>query len=196
MKYEAIIFDLDGTVLDTICDLCDAVNFALEKYGLPLITLDNARTYIGNGVAMLVKRAIGYEHDDFDAILNLFKSRYAEILDNKTKPYDGVYDILDYCKSQNIKMAIVSNKIQFALDKLFNKFFNEYVDVVIGDREGLKRKPNPEPILKACELLGVNYKNILYVGDSEVDILTVNNVGCHGAYVSYGFRTIDIMPQL
>lgn len=195
MKYEAVIFDLDGTILDTIEDLCDSVNFALSKYDLPSISLSQAKSYIGSGVGMLVKRSIGFEHPEFDNILKSFKERYAKILDNKTKPFDGVYDIFKYCKVSGIKMAIVSNKIQSALDKLCDKFFSEYVDIVIGECDNLRRKPYPDSILKACELLKVDSKHILYVGDSEVDIKTVENVGCDGAYVSYGFRSKETLLE-
>ena len=121
--------------------------------------------------------------------------RYCVILANKTKPYPGIYDIMDYCKNENIKMAVVSNKKQEPLDILCEKFFSEYIDVVIGDCKTLPRKPNPDSVLEACKRLNVNYENVLYVGDSDVDIKTVNNVGCHGAYVSYGFRKKEVLVE-
>ena len=189
MKYEAIVFDLDGTVLDTIEDLCDAVNYAMDCYNLAHITIAQTKSFLGWGIKHLVTKAVGCQRDDIDEILSCFKNKYDQICDNKTRPFDGIYDVLAYCKENNIKCAIASNKIQSAVDILCDKWFGKYMSVFVGEGDGRLRKPEPDIVNHACKLLGVNPKNILYVGDSEVDITTVNNIGCSGAYVSYGFRT-------
>lgn len=195
MKYEAIVFDLDGTVLDTIEDLCDAVNYAMNKYNLPEITIAQTKSYLGWGIKTLVNKSIGYEREDSDEILACFKSKYDEICDHKTRPFDGIYEILSYCKENNIKCAIASNKIQSAVDILCDKWFGKYMNVFVGEGDGRLRKPEPDIVLHACKLLDVNPNNILYVGDSEVDITTVNNLGCSGAFVSYGFRTKEQLEE-
>lgn len=195
MKYEAIVFDLDGTVLDTIEDLNDAVNYTMKSYDLPTITINQTKSYLGWGIRHLIAKAIGYERLDFEEILACFKNKYDEICDNKTRPFDGIYDVLSYCKENNIKAAIASNKIQSAVDILGAKWFKDYMDVFVGEGEGRKRKPEPDIVLHACHLLNVDVENILYVGDSEVDINTVNNLGCSGAYVSYGFRTKEELQK-
>jgi phosphoglycolate phosphatase len=189
MRYEAIVFDLDGTVLDTIEDLCDAVNYAMDKYNLSNITIAQTKSYLGWGIRHLVFKAIGYERSDFEEILSCFKNKYDEICDNKTRPFDGIYELLSYCKENNIKCAIASNKIQSAVDILCEKWFGKYMSIFVGEGDGRLRKPEPDIVNHACKLLEVNPKNILYVGDSEVDITTVSNIGCSGAFVSYGFRT-------
>ncbi len=195
MKYEAIVFDLDGTVLDTIEDLNDAVNYAMKSYNLPGITIPQTKSYLGWGIRHLIAKAIGHDRLDFEDILACFKHKYDEICDNKTRPFEGIYDVLSYCKENNIKCAIASNKIQSAVDILGIKWFKDYMDVFVGEGDGRKRKPEPDIVLHACNLLNVNVDNILYVGDSEVDIKTVNNLGCDGAYVSYGFRTKEELQK-
>ena len=196
MKYEAIVFDLDGTVLDTIEDLCDAVNYAMNKYNLPNITIAQTKSYLGWGIKHLITKSIGYSRDDFDEILACFKNKYDEICDNKTRPFEGVYELLAYCKDNNIKCAIASNKIQSAVDILCDKWFGKYMNVFVGEGDGRLRKPEPDIVNQACKLLGVNPLNILYVGDSEVDVTTVNNIGCSGAFVSYGFRTKEQLQEV
>jgi phosphoglycolate phosphatase len=167
----------------------------MSAYNLPNITISQTKSYLGWGIRHLIKKAVGYDRVDFEEILACFKNKYDEICDNKTRPFAGIYDVLSYCKENKIKCAIASNKIQSAVDILGIKWFKDYMDVFVGEGDGRKRKPEPDIVLHACNLLNVNVDNILYVGDSEVDIKTVNNLGCDGAYVSYGFRTKEELQK-
>lgn len=187
MKYEAVLFDLDGTLLDTLKDLNAACNYALNFYGYPSTSLEETRLFIGNGIRKLVERSLKGKIEKLDEVLAGFQKYYKQNYNVYTKLYDGVIDILAYCKEKRIPCAIVSNKNQEILSMLYEAYFKEYISVCIGDSKDVVRKPDTQGIELACKRLGVASPNILYVGDSCVDAMTIQNVGCDGILVSYGF---------
>ena len=187
---EAVIFDLDGTLLDTLEDLTDAVNMALEKYGLPQRSMEEVRRFVGNGLRNLMTQAVedGEKNPRFEEIFTFFREYYKNNCNHKTSPYDGVLELLKELKARGIQMAIVSNKIDAGVKELNEKFFAEYIDVAIGEREGIKRKPAPDSVNEVLHILGVEKGHILYVGDSDVDIQTADNADVRCVCVSWGFR--------
>ena len=187
---EAVIFDLDGTLLDTLGDLTDAVNMALEKYGLPLRTTEEVCSFVGNGLRNLMTQAVedGEAHPRFEEIFVFFREYYKNNCNHKTSPYEGVIELMKELKARGIQMAIVSNKIDAGVKELNEKFFAEYIEVAIGEREGIGRKPEPDSLNEAIRLLGVEREHALYVGDSDVDIQTASNAGVRCVSVSWGFR--------
>lgn len=187
---EAIIFDLDGTLLDTLGDLTDAVNTALEKYGLPLRSLEEVRNFVGNGLRNLMTQAVenGEAYPMFEELFTFFREYYKNNCNHKTAPYQDVLELLKELKARDIKMAIVSNKIDAGVKELNEKFFAEYIDVAIGEREGIGRKPAPDSLNEVLRLLDVEKEHALYVGDSDVDIQTADNADVRCISVSWGFR--------
>ena len=190
MKYEAVIFDLDGTLLDTLEDLCDSTNFALANYGYPARKLSEIRSFLGNGIGKLIERALpdGTSNSDYNAVLEMFKTHYAVNCNNKTKAYAGIYPLLNALKVRNVKMAVVSNKVDSAVKALCERYFSGYFEIAVGEREGIRRKPEPDSVLEAINALGVKKKSSVYIGDSEVDIETSKNAGIEFIAVSWGFR--------
>ena len=189
-KYKTVIFDLDGTLLDTLEDLCDSTNFALASYGYPQRTLDEVRSFVGNGIGKLIERALpgGLENADYNAVLACFKAHYGENCNNKTKAYDGIYRLLEVLKAHNMKMAVVSNKVDGAVKELCTRYFSGYFEVAIGEREGIRRKPAPDSVFAAMEMLGAERESTVYIGDSEVDVQTAKNADIDLIAVSWGFR--------
>ena len=179
MDKKLVIFDLDGTLLNTLDDLTYSTNFALEQLGYEPKTLKQVRSYVGNGVVKLIERAIpnGKKNPKFDICLSLFKSHYEQNMYNKTKPYEGIIELLAYLKSKGIKVAVVSNKFDAAVKELCKKYFSGFVDIAVGEDEanGINKKPAPDSVYKVLEYFGVTQDNAIYVGDSEVDIKTAIN---------------------
>lgn len=189
--YEAVVFDLDGTLLNTLDDLRDSVNYALAKKNYPLRTIDEVRSFVGNGVEKLVLRAVpeGTSNEDAMETLAIFKEHYKENSQNKTKPYEGIMELLKELKDKEFKMAIVSNKFNDAVKDLNKEFFSEYIEFAYGECETIRKKPNPDAVFKALEDLMVEKHQAVYVGDSDVDIQTAENSGLDCISVSWGFRT-------
>ncbi len=194
-KYDTIIFDLDGTTLDTLADLADSVNHALSQCGYPQRTYAEIRSFVGNGVANLMARAIpgGYDDPQFDSCFAAFRAHYELNMNNKTGPYAGIPELLEELKTRGYKMAIVSNKIDSAVKQLNEQFYNRYIQVAIGETENLQRKPAPDSVFKALEELGSVASNAVYVGDSEVDVQTARNAGMPCIAVTWGFRDKDVL---
>lgn len=187
---EAVIFDLDGTLLDTLEDLTDAVNAAMEKYNQPVCTIEEVRSYVGNGLRNLMLQAIpqGEENPMFEEIFAFFREYYQQHCNIKTAPYEGILELMKELKGRGIKMAIVSNKIDAGVKKLNEKYFAEYVDVALGEREGIRRKPAPDSVNEVLRILEVEKEHALYVGDSDVDIRTAQNADIRCVSVTWGFR--------
>ena len=187
---EAVIFDLDGTLLNTLYDLTDAVNWALEKYGQPKRSLEEVRAFVGNGLRNLMTQAVpdGEENPVFESLFEFFREYYKSHCNVKTMPYDGILDLMKELKGRGVKMAIVSNKIDAGVKELNAIHFAEYVDVAIGEREGIGRKPEPDSVNEALRLLDVKKEHAVYVGDSDVDIQTAKNAEIRCISVSWGFR--------
>lgn len=191
MKASACIFDLDGTILDTLQDLANSVNFALSQKGYPQRTTDEVRSFVGNGIPMLIKRAVpkGTAEKDFDETLVAFKEHYAVHLNDNTKPYDGIVELLKALSSNGIKTAVVTNKAHLAAEELTKQFFGNLIDITIGQKDGVPVKPDPASLNEALQSLGVSAENAVFVGDSDVDVFTAHNgkIKCIG--VTWGFRS-------
>jgi len=195
MKFDSVIFDLDGTLLNTLDDLCDSVNFALSAYSFPERSLLEVRSFVGNGIANLIKRALpeGASGEDFDKVFSAFKEHYKDNSDNKTAPYPGVLELLSRLKREGVSIAVVSNKADFAVQTLVAKHFGSLIDFATGEVDGIARKPDPALALMAAERLSA--KNPVYVGDSEVDVETCRNAHMSGVFVTWGFRCAEELSR-
>ncbi len=193
----AMIFDLDGTLLDTLEDLKDALNHALTAHGYPGRTLDETRRFVGNGIRNLVARGVpaGTAEDDIDAVFEIFKPYYQAHCLDKTKPYEGILALLERLKEERYPVAVVSNKADGAVQTLCERFFPGLVDFAVGERENVRRKPAPDSVFAALEALKVTKSQAVYVGDSEVDLETARNAGLPCVSVTWGFRTEDVLAD-
>ena len=188
MKYKAIIFDCDGTLLNTIKDLTNAVNYALEKTGFQPQTESDTLKMVGNGIKALVERALPKSGKYLmEKALDYFKQYYGQHFADYTSPYNGILDLLDRLKESGYKTALVSNKNRIFLEKLFNKYFINKIDFYLGESENLMPKPAPDMVEYALKKLIVDKKDAVYVGDSKVDIKTAENSGIDGIFVTWGF---------
>ena len=189
-KINTVIFDMDGTTLDTLIDLAGAVNYVLKRYNMPTHELNEYRQFFGNGIKYAFKCAVpkGTSLEVVDEMLPTFKSYYdIHCLDN-TRPYDGILELMKVLKEHHYKIAIVSNKIDSAVQELHKRFFKDYVDVAIGEKPGINRKPAPDMVLEALKKLDSTQKEAVYVGDSEVDYQTAVNSNLSCILVLWGFR--------
>lgn len=189
--YNAVVFDLDGTLLDTLDDLWAAVNAALKKFSLPLRTREEVRGFVGNGIVKLMERAVGQvEKEVFDGALAEFKSFYGEHCEDKTKPYEGVIELLTILKANGIRTAVVSNKADFAVKKLAEGYFEGLLEYAVGENEeaGIRKKPAPDSLLAVMQSMGAGTSSTVYIGDSEVDIQTAKNAGVDCISVTWGFK--------
>ena len=191
MKFQAVIFDLDGTLLDTLGDLAAAVNYALAAHGFPSRTKDEGREFVGNGIGNLIARSVpsGTDEPTTAACLADFRTYYAAHMMVHTAPYPGVIPMLDRLCAAGVAVGVVSNKIDFAVKELCAHYFGDRVAVAIGECEGLRRKPAPDTVHKALAELGVTAEQAVYVGDSDVDIRTAENSGMPCISVDWGFRS-------
>ena len=192
---KALIFDLDGTLLNTIADLHTSTNFALKKFGYPERTLEEVRKFVGNGLRMLIKRALPCQADDnlISAVLSEMKAHYADHCHDATVPYEGILDLLKYGTATGIPMAVVSNKADPMVKILCDHFFREHITVAMGDQPNYPRKPAPDMVHVAMERLGVT--EAYYVGDSDVDVQTAHNSGLPCIACSWGFRSKECLQE-
>lgn len=190
MRYKAVICDLDGTLLNTLEDLMDSVNYGLLLHGKPKISLEQTRRYVGNGVAKLIERAVpqGTTKEEEAEILAKFKSYYDKHSKDKTMPYEGILDMLKTLKANGMKLAIVSNKINSAVGPLAEEYFEGLIDVAIGETKEVPKKPAPDMIYKALSELGIEKQDAVFIGDSDVDVETGINSGVDMITVLWGFR--------
>ena len=210
MKYKAIVFDMDGTLLDTLEDLYISLNFALEDCGYARRSKDEIQSFIGEGVAVLIARAMPdclkqdidkdkTKADEFLAcckrVGESFRAFYIEHGEDNTKPYDGILDLLKKLKASGIKTAVVSNKVQEAVEKLNDGLFAGLIDVAVGDREGVRLKPHPDMLLDALSQLGVNKDDAVFVGDGDTDIMAAKSAGLKCISVCYGYRTQEFLKE-
>ena len=191
MKYDTLIFDLDGTLLDTLDDLTDSLNFSMRECGYPQRTKDEVRRFVGNGIGRLVALSVpeGTSRDGLNKALLAFQSHYILNCAHKTKPYDGITEMLETARSKGFRTAIVSNKIDTAVKALSKRYFGGLIDVAIGERQNVRRKPYPDMVITAIQELKAEAERTIYVGDSEVDIATAQNAALPCISVSWGFRT-------
>lgn len=197
MKYITIIWDLDGTLMDTLKDLYLAVNHALKTYGEPPRTIDEVRQFVGNGVRNLMIRAIpqGEQNPHFDEIFAEFKAYYVIHCQDNTCLYPGIADALRQLKDLGITMAVVSNKLQAGVDELFQAYFKDTMQIGVGERIGTPRKPAPDMVDIALRELGVSKDSAVYIGDSDVDIMTARNASLPCISVLWGFRDKEFLIQ-
>lgn len=189
---KTVIFDLDGTLLNTLEDLADSTNYALSKFGYPTRTIEEVRQFVGNGVAKLIERAIpeGKNNPNFEKCLAIFKENYAQNMYNKTAPYNGIIEMLSNLKSKGIKIAVVSNKFDLAVKELCKKYFEGFIDFAAGENEaqGIKKKPAPDTVISVLNEFNFAPEDAVYVGDSDVDIMTAKNSKMPCISVTWGFR--------
>lgn len=190
MRYMLAIFDLDGTILNTLEDLADSVNAALEQTGYPRRTIEEVRRFVGNGIRKLMERAVpqGTEKEDIDRVHREFTEYYKVHCTDKTRPYDGIWELLMTLREQGCKTAVVSNKADYGVQKLCSRYFEGLFDVAVGEREGILRKPAPDSVNEVLRKLQVRREDAVYIGDSDVDIETAQNAGMDHIIVNWGFR--------
>lgn len=189
-KYKLVIFDLDGTVLNTLDDLTYSVAYALSKAGYPTRTKEEVRSFVGNGIHKLIERAVpsNTSEESIELVYNIFKQHYELHCTDNTAPYDGITELLKKLRKCDLKTAVISNKADFAVKKLCDKYFPELFELTVGERTGIAKKPSPDSVNEALRTLKIPHEATIYVGDSEVDILTAKNAGIACISVSWGFK--------
>lgn len=195
--YDAVVFDLDGTLLDTLDDLTASANAAAAFCGVPAHTRDEIRSYVGNGIRKLIERMLPEERRDelFDMAYTRFREHYADHCMDATEPYPGIISLLDWLKKSGYRTAIVSNKADFAVKKLHQVYFHDLIDLAAGEQEGIQKKPEPDMVYHILEQLQIPADRALYVGDSDVDIRTAANAGMDAVIVTWGFREKDFLQR-
>ena len=197
MKYNTVIFDLDGTLLNTLDDLRDSLNEILIKNSYLPQTLEDTRRFVGNGVWNLVRRSLPSSCSDQEVtkIMEEFKSHYKKNMQNKTRPYNGIMELLLDLNRFNYKVAIVSNKYDAAVKELAQTYFGNLIPVAIGETTEIKRKPAPDSIFTAVQELGSSLESTIMVGDSETDVQTAKNAGIPCIGVTWGFRCREVLRE-
>ena len=203
--FNVYVFDLDGTLLDTLQDLANSVNYALRQHGMPEHSIDDIRRFVGNGVRLLMERAVpdGARNPQFEAAFATFRQYYMQHSLDTTRPYDGIPELIHELKNRGCQMAVVSNKMMAATQELVHHFFPD-IPVAIGEHEaaGIRKKPAPDTVYEALRQLGIIHhpssiihhpSDIVYVGDSDVDIETARNSGLPCISVLWGFRSRDFL---
>ena len=195
--YKTYIFDLDGTLLNTLGDLAASTNYALRQYGMPEHTIDDVRRFVGNGVGKLIERAIpeGLANPQYEDVLATFRKHYMLHSLDTTAPYPGIESLLHSLRSHGCNVAVVSNTFYNATVELCRHFFADTVEVAIGERENIRRKPAPDTVFEAMRQLGVSGEDTVYVGDSDVDVATARNSGIPCISVLWGFRDRDFLIE-
>ena len=196
-KYDTVIFDLDGTLLNTLEDLADAVNFVMRANRYPERTIEEVRCFVGNGIRRLMEQAVP-KHvigEEFERVFEEFKKYYTEHCQIKTCAYEGIMPLLHCLYEKGYEMAIVSNKNHAAVCELNDIYFKEYIKVAIGQKDGIRKKPAPDTVIQALKELGKDKEKAIYVGDSEVDFATAKNSGMDCALVTWGFRTVEELTE-
>ena len=197
MKIKAVIWDLDGTLLNTLDDLAAAANAALAMNDMPVKTTEEIRRAIGNGIKMLIVRIVpgGESNPLFSKVYDDFVAYYGAHSRDRTQPYAGIPELMDALSAKGVKHAVVSNKIDFAVKELCATYFGGRVAAAIGDDPSRRRKPEPDGVLEAMRVLGVRAEETAYVGDSEVDVATAKNAGLHLCAVSWGYRDESVLRE-
>lgn len=197
MKYKLAIFDLDGTLLDTLDDLADSLSHTLAAAKLPPRTRDETRRFVGNGIHKLIERAVPAGSPDalIDSIEREFRGYYKLHCADKTKPYDGIIELIERLRANGCKTAVVSNKGDFAVQELVEQYFPGRLDCAVGERAGVRTKPAPDSVNAVLEQLQVNRADTVYIGDSDVDIDTAKNAGMDSISVLWGFRDREFLTE-
>lgn len=197
MKYRLAIFDLDGTILNTLEDLADSTNYALSVHNMPERTIDEVRRFVGNGIHKLIERAVpqGSTDEQIERVFVTFKEYYKDHCAVKTRPYDGIMELMKTLREKEVLTAVVSNKGDFAVQILCKDYFPGLFDFAVGEREGIRRKPAPDSVLAVLEQFHISKEDAVYIGDSEVDIQTAENAGMKEIAVTWGFRSEDFLKE-
>lgn len=196
-KYKTYIFDLDGTLLSTLADLAASTNYALRTHHMPERSFDEVRRFVGNGVKKLMERAIpdGLNNPLFEETFATFRQHYMQHNLDTTQPYPGIMQLLEQLKAEGKNIAVVSNKFYAATRELCRHFFGDLVPVAIGEREDIRKKPAPDTVIEALRELGVDKEGAVYIGDSDVDIMTAKNSGMPCVSVLWGFRDKEFLLE-
>lgn len=196
-KYKTYIFDLDGTLLSTLADLAASTNYALRTHHMPERSLDEVRRFVGNGVKKLMERAIpdGLNNPLFEETFATFRQHYMQHNLDTTQPYPGIMQLLEQLKAEGKNIAVVSNKFYAATRELCRHFFGDLVPVAIGEREDIRKKPAPDTVIEALRELGVDKEGAVYIGDSDVDIMTAKNSSMPCVSVLWGFRDKEFLLE-
>ncbi|MBQ9686055.1 MAG: HAD family hydrolase [Oscillospiraceae bacterium] len=191
MRYKAVLFDMDGTVLDTLGDLTNAVNHTLREFNMPELTRDEAAACLGNGAAWLIAHAVpaGTSEEQTAEVLRAYQPWYDSHCAILTAPYPGILPLMETLKERGVKQAVVSNKQDSAVKLLAERHFPGLLDTAVGESATVRRKPNPDAVLAALKHMGLELVDAVYVGDTEVDLATAQNAGMDCAIVGWGFRT-------
>jgi phosphoglycolate phosphatase len=197
MKYQLAIFDLDGTLLDTLGDLADSTNYIMRQYGYPERTITEVRSFVGNGIRKLLERSApnGTSPEEIDRMFEMFKEYYRAHCADKTKPYDGIMELLHALKKKGVKLAVVSNKADYAVKALCEQYFPGYFDEAVGERVGIARKPAPDTVHEVLKNLKIDKSQAVYIGDSEVDVETAKNAEMDCIAVDWGFRDKEVLEN-
>lgn len=190
MTYKLAIFDLDGTILDTLEDLTDATNYALGEYGYPGRAIEEVRRFVGNGIRRLIERAVpaNLTKAEIDKVHQTFSVYYEQHCADKTRPYEGILQLLARLRAAGCLTAVVSNKADTAVQSLCENYYSGLFDYAVGERAGIRRKPAPDSVREVLRRLRVKEADAVYIGDSEVDIQTAENAGLDSIIVTWGFR--------
>lgn len=194
---DTLIFDLDGTLLDTLCDLCNSTNYALKECNFPERNINEIKSFIGNGVEILIRKAVPKDtsEDKIQECLSLFKIHYLHNSKNFTKPFDGIVKMLENLRKKGFKIAVISNKFDNAVKKLCNEYFYGLVDIAVGESIETPKKPSPEGIFKILKILNADKNKSIMIGDSEVDIQTAKNAGIYSIGVLWGYRNEETLTS-
>lgn len=197
MKYKLAIFDMDGTILSTLDDLANGVDYALRENGLPARSKQETRAALGRGVRFLIEQSVpdGLSDAEISKVEEDFLKYYKVHSMDNTRPYDGIVELIKEVRESGIKTAVVSNKIDSAVKELCANFFEGAFDVAYGERPGIPRKPDPKPINAIIDEFGLSKNEVVYIGDSEVDLLTANNAKIDHIIVTWGFRDREFLEQ-
>lgn len=197
-KYDLAIFDLDGTVLNTLEDLTDSLNAVLDQYKYPRRTLSEVRGFVGNGIRLLIRRALPEEatEETVDLLYQNFIQYYQKHCMEKTKPYVGIPELLQDLRDQGYRTAVISNKADPAVKVLCDRYFEGLFDLVAGERPGIPRKPAPDSVHEILDSLQVSKDRAVYIGDSDVDIATSRNAGLDCIIVTWGFKDRDFLKEM
>lgn len=197
MKYKLAIFDMDGTILSTLDDLANGVDYALSENGLPARNKQETRAALGRGVRFLIEQSVpaGLSDAEISKVEEDFLKYYKVHSMDNTRPYDGIVELIKEVRASGVKTAVVSNKIDSAVKELCANFFEGAFDVAYGERPEIPKKPDPKPINAIIDEFGLSKDEVVYIGDSEVDLLTANNAGINHIIVTWGFRDRDFLVQ-
>ncbi|MBR2875764.1 MAG: HAD family hydrolase [Clostridia bacterium] len=194
---KCVVFDLDGTLLYTLEDLKNSVNFALVSNGFPERTTEEVRAFVGNGIEKLMRRSVpgSVTEAEFKQCFDAFKEHYKLHSEDNTEEYEGITSVLKELKKNNFLLAVVSNKADFAVKTLCKKYFGDLLDCAYGERDGIKRKPSPDSVNEVIKYLGAEKNNCFYVGDSDVDVVTAHNAGLRCIACTWGFRSREVLEK-